>query len=122
MSRGKEHRKSQRFQAPKGVFVGLGPHFRRVGRLRDLSMDGLRFRYLGNEEPLEASYVDIFMTEGDFYLGHIPIEPVLDAEVVKATSSDSITLRRCHVKFKELTPEQMDKLREFIEKHSIGEA
>lgn len=44
-----EHRKHRRFQAPKGVFVGVGPDFVKVGRLRDLSMGGLAFRYVGDE-------------------------------------------------------------------------
>jgi c-di-GMP-binding flagellar brake protein YcgR len=117
-----EHRKHQRFQAPKGVFVGVGPDFVKVGPLRDLSLDGLAFRYVGDEIVLNGSYVDMFMTEGDFYLGKLLIEIVSDIEVVKKTPSDSKTLRRCCVKFKKLTPEQKAKLQEFIDNCSAGEA
>lgn len=122
MAKRKEHRKRKRFQAPKEVFVGLGPRFYEVGRLRDLRIDGLAFRYLGNAEPLEGSYVDIFMTEGDYYLGKLPIKTVSDVEVLGQTPSHSITLRQCHVKFKKLAPQQMAKLKEFIESHTVGEA
>jgi hypothetical protein len=48
------HRKNKRFQAPKGVFVGVGPDFAKVGRLRDVSMDGLVFRYIGSAEALNG--------------------------------------------------------------------
>jgi hypothetical protein len=117
-----EHGKEKRFQAPKGVFVGIGPAFDKVGRLRDVSMDGLAFRYFGNGEASKGSYVDVFMTEGDFYLGKVPIKIISDVDVVEKTSPDSKTLRQCHVRFEKLTPPQRAKLKEFIEKHTVGEA
>jgi hypothetical protein len=85
-------------------------------------MDGLAFRYLGAEEELSGSYVDIFMTSGDFYLGKLQIKIISDVRVVSTTSSDAITLRECWVKFEKLTSQQEDKLREFIENHTVGEA
>ena len=117
-----EHRKQRRFQAPEGVFVGVGPSFDKVGRLRDLNIDGLSFRYLGNGEPPNGSYVDLFMTDGDFYLGKLPIETVSDIEVVKKTSPNSKTLRRCCVEFRKLTPWQRGRLEEFIDIYTVGEA
>ena len=117
-----ERRQHKRFQSPKGVFIGVGPHDAEVGRLRNISMDGLAFRYLGIEKELSGSYVDIFMTSGDFYLGKIPIKIISDVRVVSTTSSDAFTLRECWVKFKDLTPQQKAKLKEFIEKHTVGEA
>jgi len=117
-----EHGKEKQFQAPKGVFVGIGPDFDKVGRLRDVGMDGLVFRYLGNGGALNGSYADVFMTEGDFYLGKIPIKIILDIEVVEKTSPDSKTLRQCRVRFKKLTPQQKNKLKDFIDKYTVGEA
>ena len=117
-----ERRKHKRFQAPKGVFIEIGPHDAQVGRLRNISMVGLAFRYLGIEIPVSGSYVDIFMTKGDFYLGKLPIKIVSDVRIVKTTSSDGITLRECWVEFEKLTPQQEAKLKEFIETHTVGEA
>jgi len=117
-----DRRKNTRYQAPKGVFVEVGPHDITVGRLRNISMDGLEFRYLGIEEPLAGSYVDLFMTTGDFYLGNLPIKIISDVRAVRTTSSDSISLRECWVKFGKLTPQQKAKLQEFIEKYTVGEA
>jgi hypothetical protein len=117
-----EYEKGKRFQAPKGVFVGIGPDFDKVGRLRDMGMDGLAFRYFGNGEALKGSYVDVFMTEGDFYLGKIPIKVMSEVDVVKKTSPDSKTLRQCYVRFEKLTPQHKAKLKEFIEKYAVGEA
>jgi len=117
-----EHGKEDRYHAPKGVFVGIGPDFDKVGRLRDVGMDGLVFRYLGNGEALNGSYVDVFMTEGDFYLGKVPVKIMSDVEVVEKTSPDSKTLRQCHVTFEKLTPQQEAKLKDFIDKYTVGEA
>jgi hypothetical protein len=100
-----ERRKHKRFQAPKGVFIELGPHEVQVGRLRNISMVGLAFRYLGVKEPLSGSYVDMFMTKGAFYLGRLPIKIISDVRVIETTSSDSITLRECWVEFEKLTPQ-----------------
>jgi hypothetical protein len=117
-----EHGKEKRFQAPKGVFVGIGPNFDKVGRLRDVGMDGLAFRYFGNGEAVKGSYVDVFMTEGDFYLGKVPIKIMSDVDVVEKTSPDAKTLRQCYVKFEKLTPQQKEKLEEFIDKYALGES
>jgi hypothetical protein len=85
-------------------------------------MDGLAFRYFGNGDALNGSYVDVFMTEGDFYLGKVPIKILSDVDVVEKTSPDAKTLRQCYVKFEKLTPQQKAKLEEFIDKYTLGEA
>ncbi len=121
-SRSKERRKHKRFQLPQGVFVGIGPHFTKLGRLRDLNMGGLAFRYIGRGDSTNGSYVDIFMDEGHFFLGNVPIKVISDVEVVEKASFSSAALRRCAVKFKKLTRQQKAKLKEFIENHSVGKA
>jgi hypothetical protein len=119
----KDHRKHKRFQAPKDVFVGVGPHDIQVGRLRDIGMGGLGFRHIGNGDPLkEAHYVDIFMLEGDFYLSRVPVKAVSDIEVLSKAPSAARTMKRCCLKFKRLTAEQQAKLKEFIDKYALGES
>jgi hypothetical protein len=122
MAKRKEHRKHKRFQAQKGVFVGVGPYCNKVGRLRDISMDGLAFRHVGTGDVSNGSYVDIFMTESDFYLGRLPIKIISDVEIVDETPTVSSTMRRCRLRFGKLTDQQRAKLQELIESHTIGEA
>ena len=111
----KEHRKSERFQAPKGAFVAIGPAYDQVGPLTDLSTDGLAFQCLGSGEPTKESYVDVFMGDGDsFFLGKLPIETVSYVETPEKGPSWSIITRRCSVKFTKLTPDQEGKLKDFI--------
>jgi hypothetical protein len=116
-------RKHKRFQAPRGVFVGVGPDFVKVGLLGDISIDGLAFRYVGNGEALIGSYVELFMAEGDFYLGNLPIDIVSNIELAGDIFSNSNeALRRCSMKFKKLTSQQRAKLQEFVDRHAVGEA
>ncbi|UCD86962.1 MAG: hypothetical protein JSV01_04120 [Desulfobacterales bacterium] len=122
MAKMKEHRRHKRFQAAQNIFVGVGPDFDKVRRLTDVSVDGLAFGYFGNSEALNGSYVDLFSSEGDFYIGKLPIKNISDIELFKKMSPDSKTLRRCCVKFKKLTPQHRAKLKEFIESQTVGEA
>lgn len=85
-------------------------------------MDGLAFRYVGSGEPSNGSYVDIFMTEGEFYLGRLPIKALSDVQLVDKAATDSATLRQCALRFGKLTGYQRAKLKEFIESYTVGEA
>ena len=117
-----DRRRHKRFQAPQGVFVGVGPDLDIIGLLRDMSMGGLAFRYVGNGDALSGSYVELFMAQGDFYLGNLPIDIVSNIELLGEIFSSSETLRRCSMKFKKLTPHQTAKLQEFVDQHAVGEA
>ncbi|UCD86267.1 MAG: PilZ domain-containing protein [Desulfobacterales bacterium] len=122
MSDGKEQRNHKRFQAPKGVLVGIGREFNRVGPLIELSIIGLAFKYVGTKKPPKGSYVAIFMSDGDFYLGNLPIKPTIDCQVVETDPSASSTLRRCGVKFGKLTDQQKAELERFIKEYTVAEA
>ena len=122
MAKRKEHRKHKRFQVPKGAFAGVGPYFNKVGRLRDISTGGLAFRHVGTGDMPDKSYVDIFMTESDFYLSRLPIKIISDVEILDEIPTVSTTTRRCCAKFRKLTAYQSGRLKYFIENHTIGEA
>ena len=121
MGKRKEHRKRKRIQAPRGLFVGVGPYNKKLGRLRDISTGGLGFRYVGSDEPPNGTHLDIFATDHDFYLGHVPFKVVSDFEIVRAPPSTT-TMRRCCLKFKKLTPQQKAKLEQFIQCNALREA
>jgi hypothetical protein len=116
-----ERRRHRRFQVPSSAFAGLGPYFGKVGRILDVSMGGLAFRYIGLEEPNGSSYLDIFINDLDLYLRKVPFQTISDFPVI-TDSSTAVTLRRRGVQFGEMTPQQRDALGNFIEEHAIGEA
>lgn len=111
-----EHRKNNRFRVSRDAFVALGPHFNRVGRLTDIHKDGLKFHYIARKEPPQKSFeIDIFLTDGDFYLEKVPCEKVADIETLGTPS-----IRQCTVQFGELSPDQKSQLEYFIQNHTTG--
>jgi hypothetical protein len=117
-----EHRKHKRFQVPGGVFVGFGPRANKVGQMVDVSMGGLAYRYVGCEDSCDASHLDIFVTDNDFYLGAVPFRTVCDYQVVDRVTTGPMTMRRCGVQFRKLSRKQNAQLENFIRQHTLGEA
>ena len=120
MAKKKEQRKYRRFQVTKSVFAGLGPYFEKVGQIIDISMGGLAFRYVGSEEPVSASHLNIIMIEPDFYLGNVRCKSVSDLAIADRVPSSS--MRRTGVKFGKLTHYQKVLLGHFIQSYTTEEA
>jgi hypothetical protein len=75
-----ERRKQKRMRVKSGAFVGVGPHFNQVGPLLDISKDGLAFCYTARKKQPNGLSLDIFLTDGDFYLSYVPFKAVFDTE------------------------------------------
>jgi hypothetical protein len=100
------------------VFVALGPHFNRVGRIRSIGVDGLAFSYAGREELSDKSFeIDIFLSDGDFHLARIPCEKTLDWQANQDPLGFFGT-RQCTVRFCKLTQHQISQLKHFIQAHT----
>jgi hypothetical protein len=102
-----QRRKHKGIHIKSRAFVGIGPHFNKVGPLIDISMSGLKF-------------LDIFLTDRDFYLSYVPFKAVSDSKTPDSPSG-SVTTRQCIVQFGDLTPHQMSQLQYLIQNHTIGE-
>ena len=116
-----EQRKDKRFQVPKDAFAALGPDYIKVGQIINISMGGLAFRYLGSEEPSNASELDIFLARRAFYLYKLPFETVWDF-VTDEKPFSSINMKLCGLQFGQLTQSQISELQYFIQDYAVGEA
>lgn len=116
-----ERRKNNRFQVKIGAFVALRPHHTKLGQISDIGMGGLSFHYMANEElsNREFDLLDIVVTGSDFSLEKVPFETVSDFKINKVPFS-SITIKRCSVKFGDLTENQRSQLEYFIHDHTTG--
>ena len=84
-----------------------------MGKLLDISMDGLSFRYIHNLERLnQTSVLDIFQSNAGFYLGRASFETVSSEKI-----SDFV--RRLSVQFKGLSRNQKLRLEKYIEDCTI---
>jgi hypothetical protein len=117
-----ERRKDRRFQVRNGAFVILKPSGVTACRLLNISMDGLTFDCVsGQAEPVEATELDIFLTDVPIHVSDIPCRSIWDLTVYERPSV-ALYRRRCGVQFGELTPVQKAQLEYFIQNYTTGTA
>jgi hypothetical protein len=64
---GEERRKYERFQVSMGLFVVLGPHSTKMGRVIDVSPAGLAFSHVDRDELLDGlRELDMFHIDNGF--------------------------------------------------------
>ena len=122
-----ERRKHQRFQIKTKTFAAFfGPDSKRkIGEIINMSTGGMAFRYLNYEKqpygiifsdkPVE---LDIFWDGDGCSLCKLPIKTISDSVISKMSPFSVIAMRRCRMKFTELTPYQEIQLEHFIKKHA----
>ena len=121
-----DRRKDTRFSVTDDAYAVLGPNFTKVGRIQDLSMGGLAFNYLTDEEnESEDPSVEIFLRKGQFHISEIPCKIVYStnrAAPENTLLSNQMPIRkRCGVKFSRLTEDHEKKLEDFLKNHAVGE-
>ena len=57
----------------------------------------------------------VLLTNRDFFMGYVPFEIVRDFEVPNTQPRGIATIRRCSLRFRDLTQNQVSQLRFFIE-------
>jgi hypothetical protein len=117
-----ERRKHRRFRVQEGAYVILSPSDTGAGRLKNISMGGLMFEYVSVKAPsINATELEIFVTDSLFRLHQIPCQSVWDLPIYKSPTF-SLQKRRCGVQFGDLSPHQLSRLEYFIQNHTTGEA
>jgi hypothetical protein len=116
-----DRRKRRRLCVQKGAFVILSPSDAGVGRLIDISIDGLSFDYVTTQEPSgEPTELEIFVTDTPFRLYKIPCKTITDLKTFEIPQTHSHR-RRSGVQFGELTASQKSQIEYFIQKYTTEE-
>ncbi len=72
-----ERRKHKRFRVPRDAYVAVRPAYLQLGRVIDIGIGGLTFRYMAEEHPPDlSSQLVIFLASQDFYLDNVPFETI----------------------------------------------
>ncbi len=119
-----ERRKHKRFRVKANAFVMLKPCPPGTGacRLIDISVGGLSFDcFISQELPIEATEVDIFLTDSHFHVPNVPCRSIWNLTMYEGPSASRYR-RRCGVEFGALTPQQKTQLEYFIHNYTIREA
>lgn len=92
----------------------------RMGRVIDISKDGLSFSYLETKlHPRQSLGLEILLADCGFYLVKIPFQVVSDIRMPHEIPKASIANWRCGVKFGALKQNQADRLEHFLNNHTI---
>jgi len=118
-----ERRQIKRFKVADGAFAALVNHGSQLGQIRDISKMGLSFRYIDSEEEhTDGRELKIILGSGGLCVDKVPFKKITDFEIKNEFSFSSIKMRHLGLQFGKLTPEQRDRLNNFIQNHTVGEA
>jgi c-di-GMP-binding flagellar brake protein YcgR len=117
-----DKRRYERFQVPTysayAAFRSHRPGSFIMGKIVDISLGGLAFRYFPRPKASNRSFhIDIFLMDGSFSLNKVPVQTISDFEIDSETSF-GLETRRCSVQFGDLTDNQKFNLRYFIQTYS----
>ena len=113
-----ERRGKKRFEAKGGCLVILGSEPVKPWQILDISEEGLAFRYIrGAEEVGSIPHLDIRTSDTALCIEKVPYQVISDIDLTGA-GRRSYKLKRCGIKFGQLTPEQSGQLRRLID--SVG--
>jgi len=119
-----ERRKYVRFLAQDTAFAALRSGFKKVGRIKDISIGGLAFSYFSETCEMSSnshvSQVDIFLSGNGFHLYNVPCNIVYDTPNVSDDEGFLVTMCRCGLHFGELTESQLEQLNFFIKHYTRG--
>jgi hypothetical protein len=114
-----DRRKGVRQRVKGGVFASLWPHVSVVGRILDVSREGLSFWYLGSEESTTDSFsLMISSNDGTVEDRELPVETVWDEPRPNDFACGRICRRCCGVKFRKLSPEQEAAIGHLVDTYS----
>ncbi len=92
----------------------------KFGRINNISMGGLSFRYIAGDKRLAQSLVlDILIAEYGFYLEKLTFKNIADFEIAADFYNDSIIMRQYHIQFEGPTTDQVLKLKHLIRNYNI---
>jgi hypothetical protein len=115
-----ERRKFTRFRTQDDAFATLRGNFNKAGKIYDISLNGLAFRYLAEKIPNETfSHVEIFLTNNGFHLDGVPCTIIYDVKE-STFSLNEVSPYRCGMKFGPLNEEQQNKLEFFLNNFTTG--
>lgn len=115
-----EKRKFTRFRPQEGAYAALRGDFTKVGKIYDISLNGLAFRYLaGKESDEKFTRVDIFMSNSGFHLSGVSCAAIYDTKE-SVNNLHSVSPYRCGLKFEGIDVEQQNKLEFFLNNYMTG--
>ena len=119
-----ERRKYVRFLAKDNSFAALRLGFNKVGKINDISINGLGFSFLSEITQVDSTdhhtQVDIFSSENGLHISNVPCRIVYETPDTTPDESFLVQMYRCGLPFGELTRSQLEQMELFIENYTTG--
>lgn len=113
-----------RYIVKNHAFAALSRDYDRVGKIIDISLGGLVFEYLYNEQhtPDRLTRINIFITNNGFHLSDINCRIIYDNPGNSTIGNAFCTIQKhiCAVQFLSLSHFQLDRLEFFIKNYTTG--
>lgn len=117
-----ERRRNVRLRPENLTFVAVRPKFAKLGKLLDISSSGLCFQYMYKKDQNGGKAlfkIDIFINENGYYLLRVPCKVIYDIEIKEEmVFTIELELRRCGLKFENLTKDQVEQLGLYLKNHA----
>ena len=117
-----ERRRFTRFKVQDDAYAALRGNHSKVGKIKDISLNGLAFRYFAEKVcSINFKHVDIFLSSNGFHVSDVPCTVVCDEKESALNYSSVITTYRCGLKFEGLNEEHQEKLEFFLNNCTTGQ-
>jgi len=118
-----DRRRKKRYKVKEGAYAALINHNNQLGQIKDISLVGLSFRYIDNDEQIKpGSELKIILAGSGLVMDNLPYRPVSDFEIESNYTFSSVKMRQVRLAFGDLTPQQLSQLDYFILNYTMGEA
>ena len=118
-----DRRRKKRYKVKEGAYAALINHNNQLGQIKDISLVGLSFRYIDNDEKINpGSELKIILAGSGLVMEKLPYWPVSDFEIDSHYTFSSVKMRQVRLAFGDLTPQQLSQLDYFILNYTMGEA
>ena len=92
----------------------------KMGQIINISKEGLAFHYIDRQGASSSLFkMDILFAQDAFYLDRLLFKPIFDFEIDTDIPLNSFKIRKCGVKFGELSARQQSRLEYFIRHHTL---
>ena len=120
-----ERRKYKRFKLKGPAFAIISYSPIRTGQIIDIGKGGLALQYEKNFEGANLiTDIEIFKSDLSFYIDNIKAKTVSDIEIIDPSFSqtkETTKMRRCGIKFRDLSSHQISQLVNFIQHFTFAE-
>lgn len=113
-----ERRRQLRYRLGEGAIAVSANN---PGHIQNISMGGLSFVYLYNDEPIqEGETVDILDGQNDFFMEAIPCRKVSEKLLINESSFSMMRMVQLSLEFGDLSKSQQGQLAAYIAQHSLS--